>query len=190
MNFLPKIKFSFFKRTKGKERVIFRESLNEKLERVQKESGWFLINKETKEEKGPFNFIDDICNDTIRAQGKDKNKLWFYFDKEGNQIGKEKFEEARRFTKDGIARVKKNGKWSFLTREGNYLTKEKFDYAWKFSEGMAAVKMEGKYYYIDKSGKLIGDGFDDIREFHQGKGYVKKQGKWYTLDKEGNLKEE
>ncbi|EOH5650946.1 WG repeat-containing protein, partial [Campylobacter coli] len=39
----------------------------------------------------------------------------------------------------------------------------KFDYVWSFGEGLVAVKLNGKYGFIDKSGEFVIEPiFDDI----------------------------
>ncbi|EAI9641912.1 WG repeat-containing protein, partial [Campylobacter coli] len=54
--------------------------------------------------------------------------------------------------------------WGFIDRSGKFVIKPKFDSVGKFSEGLAGVKLNGKYGFIDKSGKfVIEPKFDDIR---------------------------
>ncbi|EPS6017597.1 WG repeat-containing protein [Campylobacter coli] len=51
-----------------------------------------------------------------------------------------------------------------MDRSGKFVIKPKFDSIWDFSEGLAKVKLNGKYGFIDKSGKIIAKPkFDDIR---------------------------
>ena len=58
-----------------------------------------------------------------------------------------------------------------------------------FSEGFAAVKKDGKWYFVDnKDFKLHGEGYDARKyedyyyRFNEGFARVKKDGKWYYVD--------
>ena len=57
-----------------------------------------------------------------------------------------------------------------------------------FKNGIACVKKDGKYGYIDKTGKIIVDiQYDDANNFYNGIACVKKDGKWGYIDKTGNI---
>lgn len=63
---------------------------------------------------------------------------------------------------------------------------EEYEDAYGFSEGLAAVKIGGKYGYIDKDKNLIiKPGFDIANLFHKGKAWVKVEGKYGIIDKKG-----
>ncbi|ECL3693363.1 WG repeat-containing protein, partial [Campylobacter coli] len=56
-----------------------------------------------------------------------------------------------------------NRKWGFIDKSGKFIVKPKFDEAWDFSEGLAAVGLNGKWGFIDKNGEFaIEPIFDDI----------------------------
>ena len=43
---------------------------------------------------------------------------------------------------------------------------KKYDYAWNFSEGLAGVKLNGKFGFIDNTGKqVVPCVYDDVRYF-------------------------
>lgn len=57
-----------------------------------------------------------------------------------------------------------------------------------FKEGVACVRKNGKYGYIDKTGEItIGIQYDDANNFYNGIASVKKDGKWGYIDKTGKL---
>ncbi len=68
-----------------------------------------------------------------------------------------KVDEARPFTNDGLAAVKKYGKWGFIDKTGNYVINNQYDDALNFHNGFAGVKKDGKwgYIYIGKPSDLI-----------------------------------
>jgi|694.fasta_scaffold02842_6 hypothetical protein len=48
-----------------------------------------------------------------------------------------------------------NSKWGFINNRGQLLNPCKFDDALSFSEGLAAVTINGKEHLIDKTGNIV-----------------------------------
>ena len=75
-----------------------------------------------------------------------------------------------------------SGKYGFSDRENSeLLIPVIYDYAGSFSEGLASVNKDGKWGYIDKSGKaVIPIIYDNTCSFSFGEGLVSvnKDGKW------------
>lgn len=80
-----------------------------------------------------------------------------------------------------------SGKYGFSDRENQeLLIPANYDYAYAFSEGLASVRKDGKYGYIDKSGKeIIPFIYDNAYAFSEGLACVRKQEKWGYIDKSG-----
>ena len=57
---------------------------------------------------------------------------------------------------EGLARVELNGKCGFIDKTGKEVIPIKYDYAY-FSKGLALVKLEGKYFYINPKGECVKD---------------------------------
>jgi len=58
----------------------------------------------------------------------------------------------------------------------------------QFSEGLAPVKKDGKWGYIDSTGKeIIPFQYDDAIGFGDGLAPVQLNGKWMVIDREGNI---
>ncbi len=63
----------------------------------------------------------------------------------------------------------------------------KYDGASNFSEGLAPVKLNGKWGFIDKLGnEVVPCKYDDVYHFSEGLAMVKLNGKWGFIDKLGN----
>ena len=45
-------------------------------------------------------------------------------------------------------------KWNYINQEGDYLTNQWYDWAEPFSEGLAWVKLNGKWYIIYTDGNF------------------------------------
>lgn len=58
-----------------------------------------------------------------------------------------------RFVRDeSINSIQKNGKFGFYSKDGNEIISAKFDLAQEFYDGLAKVKLEGRWGYINKNG--------------------------------------
>ncbi len=74
--------------------------------------------------------------------------------------------------------------------EGFLAVKLQYQDAKNFSEGLAAVKKDGKWGFIDKTGKVvIGFQYEDVDTFGFSKGLagVEKNGMWGFIDKTGSF---
>lgn len=84
-----------------------------------------------------------------------------------------------------------NTKWGYIDSTGKVVIPLQFSAAHNFSEGMAAVLIDGKLGYINKEGKVvIKPQFDEAQKFEGGKARVRiiKEGYGY-VDKQGNFVE-
>ena len=61
-----------------------------------------------------------------------------------------------------------------------------YDQVCGFHDGLAIVKLNGKYGFIDKTGKeIIPLIYDSAGDFSEGVANVKSNGKWITIDQTG-----
>lgn len=66
------------------------------------------------------------------------------------------------------------------------ITNLPYDRVNSFSEGLAPVKLKGKWGYIDRNGTLIIPAqYDDAGGFSEGLAPVKQKGKWGYIDRNG-----
>lgn len=72
----------------------------------------------------------------------------------GEQVG-ETFEDARPFSDEGFAAVRKNGKWGFVDVNGTVMIDFLFDDALSFGQHLAAVKIGEFWGYISMQGRIV-----------------------------------
>jgi len=130
------------------------------------------------------------------------NGFYGYADTLGKAVIPFKFEEIGRFY-EGICYVMKDYKYGFYKSDGKALTRlwyQNISYAaskhdepyyqvdreYFFYEGMAMVRRNGKYGYIDKTGKeVVKPQFDFAYPFSEGLAKVEKNGKYGFIDTKG-----
>lgn len=81
-----------------------------------------------------------------------------------------------------------NRKFGFIDKQGKMVIKPQFDRRWSFSEGLAAVEVNGKYGYINEKGEMvIKPQFDSGSPFKEGLAFVFINRKWGCIDKSGKV---
>ena len=93
--------------------------------------------------------------------------------------GNKNMQEGKRWTakkgKKGVKKAEKKKKH----KTGKMVIPLKYDEAWYFREGLAAVKLNGKWGFVDKSGnEAVPLKYDEVRLFSEGLAAVKLNGKW------------
>lgn len=89
---------------------------------------------------------------------------------------------------EGLAVAKPNGKkYGYLKQDGEVAIPFQYEDAFRFKEGLAPVKKNGKWGYIDKSGDvIIRYQYEYASDFLNGKASVRLNGKMIKIDKSGN----
>lgn len=79
-------------------------------------------------------------------------------------------------------------KYGIVNKRGKIIRKPRYDDVEGFSEGLAAVKIDGEWGYIHhRKGMVIAPRFEATRPFSQGFAAVKMNGKWGYINKSGTL---
>mgnify|MGYP001179585168 CR=1 FL=1 len=136
----------------------------------------------------------------IRLNGK-----YGCIDTNGVMVIQNIYDNPVRF-QEGLAEVMLNNKIGFIDKEGDvvipfkYETDEKprigiggarrtyLDGGTGFCNGLASVKLNNKWGYINKNGELIIDYiFEEAYEFYEGLAAVKYKNKWGYINKMGNI---
>jgi hypothetical protein len=104
----------------------------------------------------PFEF-DDILYlrhglAAVRTGGK-----YGFIDASGKMVIEPRFDSTAGF--DGeLAAVSLNGKWGYIDRQGRFVIQPQFENAFSFHpDGIAVVKSQGRYIYVDRSLRRIAD---------------------------------
>ena len=81
----------------------------------------------------------------------------------------------------------RDGKWGYLGPDGRVAIGPIYEDAAEFSEGLAAVRLEGVWSFIDTSGDTVIDcrRYETVQSFHEGLAAVKRNGLWGYIDSRG-----
>jgi len=84
--------------------------------------------------------------------------------------------------------------YGYIDKAGAVVIEPQFEYAHRFSEGLAPVKVDGKWGYIDTLGNIVIEPqYEDLgiytrgRIFSEGLAAVSIDGKWGYIDSAGNM---
>lgn len=79
------------------------------------------------------------------------------------------------------------GSWGYINQNGEVVIEPIYEYAYNFSEGLAAVKQNGKYGFIDKDGNtIVPFEFDEVESsFEDGQAKLVKEDLVYVFNKAG-----
>ena len=115
----------------------------------------------------------------------------YLIDKKGNRVGTGTYKRIMPFS-EGLApfQDEQTGLWGMLSLNGTAAIAATYQECINFSEGLAAVKINDKWGYINtKNEVIIPFVFDGARHFYEGYASVQKiiegESKWGIIDKDG-----
>jgi len=92
------------------------------------------------------------------------------------------YEDARPFSEEGYAAVKKDGKWGFIDTNGTEVISCRFDDALSFGQHLAAVKLGELWGYIGRNGNIVIEPvFLEAKSFSNGSAPVQTQRGWQFI---------
>lgn len=123
-----------------------------------------------------------------------QGEKWALIDRKGELVTDFLFEEVSRNSR-GICSINKmiavrQGKdFFFINEKGERLSEQTYEEVKTFEgDDMCAVRMKGKWGYVDKNGNLnIECSYEDAKPFTNGYAAVKKNGIWGYIDKNNNM---
>ena len=130
-----------------------------------------------------------ILDDNLFAV-KDSSGQYGFVDGQGSSVGEGRFFYVMDAREQMVRVLDFEHKVLFVDYEGNPIGKETFEAAYAFQEGLAAVKKENQWGFIDKDGDLVIDyQFEEVDQgFQEGVAAVKQNGAWYFIDRNGFCK--
>ena len=118
-----------------------------------------------------------------------KDKLYGFIDYSGNIVINPIYKSAEDFS-DGLAKVITiDDKVEFINTNGEVVLRTNVDWILNFKNGVAAVKKNNKYGFVDKSGKLVIEAkYDEIcYDFNEyGFSIIKENNKYGTINLNGD----
>lgn len=117
------------------------------------------------------------------------DKKFGFIDESGTLVIPSQFVAVGYFS-DGLAWARnEKGKVGFIDRSGKWVLQPEFDAAKSFEpvSGMARVKKDGRWSYVDRSGKILPLDAEASFDFSEGlaicikdglRGYINNEGKW------------
>ena len=127
---------------------------SEEVAPVRGETGWLFVDKTGTPVAGLSGFDDARSfNDGLAAvKAGDK---WRFITHSGKTKFDSEFANVSKFNED-VAAVQEgtSGKYGFIDSSGKYVIQPLFEDARPFSEGLAAVRLNKRWGYIDKSGEM------------------------------------
>lgn len=99
------------------------------------------------------------------------------------------YEEAILEASQGlVVASKKSGQTIYLNVQGREVLRVNYDYAGRFSEGLAGIRIDEKWGFMDMQGRVsIKPRFDAVREFSEGLAAIQQGLKWGFISKEGSF---
>lgn len=84
---------------------------------------------------------------------------------------------------------RKGRKWGFCDKRKNIIIPCIYDSANTFSEGLAKVSLNGKFYFLNEKGEVVIrlDGYNKVNDFRDGLALVRRKNKNGFIDKKGNF---
>ena len=128
-------------------------SFSEGLARARKEGlyGYIDTTGEWVIEPELLHATDFSCGYALVRRSQDEGKV-AYIDRSGRAL--RVVEEGRPFSGNRAA-VYDNGGYGFIDVNGLMIVQPVYDYVWDYSDGLAAVLLEGEIYYIDEWGNIV-----------------------------------
>lgn len=142
-------------------------SMNEHYIQVKKNNKWGIFDLRIGEEIIPCEYYEDI---NIFKHDEEKYFVFSSF------MFSDEFD---------LAVIMKNGKFGFLNIKNQIVIDYIYEDVRLPKEGFAAVLDKNGWGFINKKGKKIANGYENVIGFHEGLGAVKRNGKWGYINNDG-----
>jgi hypothetical protein len=149
--------------------------------------GQYVINSQFED---AFNFSEGL------AMFKSADGKYGFINEDGKYVVNPIYKDASNFSEGLACVVMENGKPQFIDKKNKIIfTVDKAEFCCGFKEGLARIKVKGKWGFIDKTGKVVVNPiYDDAKDFNDGLAAVSKKDQkknellWGYIDKNGAVK--
>lgn len=120
---------------------------------------------------------------------QNQNRKYGIMDREGNILGEVRWDIVPDLSQE-LPLVLANNRYGFIDRDGNVVIEPQYRRAAAFSEGLAAVSVDGTMIqFIDRDNNVIvPPAYVEVQSFSGGVAHVKQPGmSWQVIDKTGQL---
>jgi len=127
--------------------------------------------------------LEDFSDGRARFEDDD---AYGFIDATGNEIIPSVYDDARSFSGDRAA-VRQGQRWFYIdANDSRVMGSTTFISAGDFGDGLAPVRTENLWEYIDESGaRQIAPQFEEARKFVDGRAAVRVEGGWTFIDRDG-----
>lgn len=157
---------------------------------VQTESGYIYIDGEGNQKLGPFDKASVFCNGIAAVKSGEQ---WQVIDSSGKII----YDGAGDIVLDGMGRcavqevffAAVDGSYALYSMDGIKIKNESYESVDAFNaDGIAAVKKDGLWGYIDKEGNwVLEPQYEEAKSFSNGLAGISKEGLWGFIDMSGEV---
>lgn len=149
--------------------------------------GQYVINSQFDD---AFNFSEGL------ALFKSTDGKFGFIGEDGKYVVNPIYKDASSFSEGLACVVMENGKPQFIDKNNKILfIVDKAEYCFGFKEGLARIKVKGKWGFVDKTGKVVVNPiYEDALDFRDGLAAVSKKDEkkdevlWGYIDKNGAVK--
>jgi len=121
-------------------------------------------------------------------------ETYFLAGPDGRRLTRETFAAVSDF-EEGLAVIErqkdKGGKNGYIDPQGRFPFEPIYEMAQVFSNGLGAVRLDGKWGFVDRAGRTaVPFDYEEAARFdfrEKGLAQVRKGGKWFFIDKSGNF---
>ena len=167
---------------------MFKSSTGVPISPIAEKGKWGVIDSQGKELiPCKWDSIEDIVEGYIfcyNAIEDKKNYTLYYYDGKDATIIADNYSYIGELA-DGYILFEEDETWGYLNQSGEQW--KQYTDAYRFSEGLAAVQIEGEYGFIDTEGNLVlQPTWEEVTWFTCGLCPARKENKWGYIDKQGN----
>ena len=182
-------------------------SLCEGMVCIKQEGKWGFVDKTSKMIIPPiYKQVGFFEEGLAPVQSSGSYNNWGYIDKTGTVIITFTYDRAGIF-REGLAPIDLNSELCFINKTGKIIIKGRARFIDRvsgketsqsygipfyedidaFYEGLARIKKDGRWGFIDKTGSMIISAvYDYVENFNGGLARVQQNGKWYYIDRDWN----